>query len=231
MFKKLKLECYSDSNYPVLKYEDTKCTVYSFNEAKKFMEKIVDDAAKLEDELVKATAINGKCLNALKEAVLNNNLAPAKEILRELGPILDDGHTTPSQFLNLSKEQQNYFLKNIEPRYGDIYYDLTEKQFYVFNGIDKETNFYYFLTRNICKNKIAALMCSESEIGNTIIPCYSEHRLFELLNKETSKFGTIKIERRINCTITFPEVMKLEPVSGSSFVETLWKAILKLLEP
>lgn len=188
MLNGLHADINTDSKYINIKNSRNEliCRVISLTDAKR----LVGEVGKLQDEnkmyfekLVNATHNSGLYLEALKELVYNNNPELAEEVLGSLEPKFSENHTTPKRFLGLDERVREKLLKEIEPCKGDIFYNINDEKFYIFKEASNEL--YYFYPDS--PESPGGYCCKISDVGNNIIPCYTYHQLWNVLEKRVKE--------------------------------------------
>lgn len=162
------------------------CRVKSVDDAKRLVEevgKLLDENKEYFEKLVNATHINGLYLEALKELAYYGNPKLAEEILGGLEPKFSENHTTPKRFLGLDERVREKLLKEIEPCKGDIFYNINDEKFYIFKEASNEL--YYFYPDS--PESPGGYCCKISDVGSNIIPCYTIHQLWDIMEKHVEE--------------------------------------------
>jgi hypothetical protein len=162
------------------------CRVKSIDDAKRLVEevgKLLDENKEYFEKLVNAAHINGLYLEALEELAYYGNPKLAEEVLGGLEPRFSENHTSPNLFLGLDEQVQKILLDETDPKRGDVFYNMNDKKFYIFVEADNEL--YYFYPDS--PESPVGYCCKISDVGSNIIPCYTIHQLWDIMEKHVKE--------------------------------------------
>lgn len=174
------------------------------------------------NRLVKATYFNGIYLDAIIEAINNNNPAPAKKILAEFGPKFSVNHTTPSQFLDLNEGSQKFLKGSILFNRGDILYCSENKVFYIICNKKEEDIILY------SPDFEGEAHFSYEEVKEKFIPCYSVHQLWDFLENYLDNAIEIKSKEKTYEVYSCSSGNNLGV--GDTKIDALWNSMVNILE-
>lgn len=196
-----------------------------YREKIKLLQERIQELTKTNEDLLnkltKTAMTNRDLINMLKEVVYNNNTTPAEEYLKEVEPSFDVYHTRPQEFLDLSKKQQRTLLDNIPLNIGDIFYCIEDKSFYTLYSIDENIVLYSF-------DFTGESYFKPTVIGKQLIPCYSAHQLWYLIDCFLDETTDIRLTKGLY-GVYLP---CLERYMGfdDSRIEALWKTVVNVIK-
>jgi hypothetical protein len=206
------------NNETICKIDNMKDALMLVNEINKLQKDNLDTFNKLTNSI----HANNIYLNAIKEIIYNNNFTPAKEILDKVNPKFDEDHTTPNQFMSLSKSSQLLLTDGIKIHVGDILYNIEDSQFYTIYSI-KDENILLYIPGFEKKWSF-----NYKNIGKELILCYVPHQLWNFLEDFLDKIINIGLKGKMYVVYS-PELGRGLGY-GYTKIEALWNSVSNVLK-